>query len=107
MYKYYSIICICICIKYSIIDESSFSNLNEIEEQSRVGTRVRKAVLSIKKKPLPRKLQTSHLIAGECDIEDIPHELINLLLSIITDNDPRRLKSEKCMRCLLYTSRCV
>lgn len=82
----------------SNINENSFGEINDLEEQTRVGTRVRKSILSIKKKRLPRKLETSHLIAGECDIADIPEKLISLLLCIITDNDPRRLKSENCMR---------
>lgn len=50
--------------------------------------------LSIDKKSLPRKLEVSHLIAGECDISE---ELTSLLLAIVTDNDIRRLDSEHCM----------
>lgn len=46
------------------------------------------------RKSLPTKLEICYLIAGECDI---PEELINLFLAIITDNDPKRLRSENCM----------
>ena len=79
-----------------IIDEDTFTNASLIEEQLRVGTRVRKCILSIEKKPLPKKLEACHLISGECS--KIPEELVSLLLSIITNHDPRRLQSEHTMR---------
>uniref|UniRef100_A0A6P7FRI3 Uncharacterized protein LOC114331907 n=1 Tax=Diabrotica virgifera virgifera TaxID=50390 RepID=A0A6P7FRI3_DIAVI len=87
------------------INESTFGEITDLEEQTRVGTRVRKSILSINKKRLPRKLETSHLIAGECDIDDIPENLISLLRCIITNNDSRRLKSENCMR-KIYSIAC-
>ena len=81
-----------------IVNEDSFKNINEFDEQTRVGSRIRKSILTIKKRALPKKLEAKHLIDGECKYEDIPKDLIELLMSIITDGDPRRFRSELCMR---------
>ena len=62
------------------ITDDTFSDLEVLENVQRMAFFLMKKVLSIQKHHLPRKLEASHMIMGECEI---PSELLVFLYSLI------------------------
>lgn len=78
-----------------VIDDETFSRLEDFELLSRAAMLLRKKILLIAKKPLPTTLKLSDIIAGECEI---PKDLEDFMRNLLCGIDSRTLKSSDCAR---------
>lgn len=78
-----------------VINDESFSQFHDFELLSRVALMLRKKVLLILKKPLPKTLKVSDIITGECEI---PKDLTDFMRNLLCGIDSRTQKSSDCTR---------
>lgn len=78
-----------------VIDDDTFSRFEDFELLSRAALLLRKKILLVEKKKLPKILKVSDIITGECEI---PKDLENFMRNLVCGIDSRTLKSSDCAR---------
>ncbi|XP_071649784.1 uncharacterized protein [Temnothorax longispinosus] len=79
----------------SVITEKIFSDFHDFELLSRAALMLRKKVLLIAKKTLPKNSKVSDIIAGKCEI---PKDLTDFMRNLLCGIDSRTQKSSDCAR---------